>query len=194
MAARIKAWTFFPARILESVGIPLEAWMSVYVYSIYVLLCVGRGFSEGWSPVQVVLTTVCRIKNWKSLQGPMENRQRFTVHLFHANEEYFLFPSFFRHCPYSFVISVYWYCVNRYIAACFCFLLQPSYIFRLKGKEIRWAKRLIVTWRYSLIKILIRLPIFYISSVSHEISPKTSKRKRKYWFTALPVSSAVHRA
>jgi hypothetical protein len=48
-----------PARTLGSwVRIPLEAWMSVCVYSMFVLSCVGSDFATGWSPVQGVLLTV----------------------------------------------------------------------------------------------------------------------------------------
>jgi hypothetical protein len=47
------------ARTLGSwVRIPLEAWMSVCVYSVRVLLCVGSGLATGWSPIQEVLPTV----------------------------------------------------------------------------------------------------------------------------------------
>jgi hypothetical protein len=44
--------------------------MSVYVYSVCVVLCVRSGLATGWSPVQGVLPTVCRLRNWKSGQGP----------------------------------------------------------------------------------------------------------------------------
>jgi hypothetical protein len=36
--------------------------MSVCVYSVFVLSCVGSGLATGWSPVQGVLPTVYRIK------------------------------------------------------------------------------------------------------------------------------------
>jgi hypothetical protein len=52
-----------PARILGSwVRIPFEAWMFVYVYSVFVL---GSGLATGWSPVQGVLPTVYGIKKLK---------------------------------------------------------------------------------------------------------------------------------
>jgi hypothetical protein len=48
-----------PAWTLGSwVRIPLEAWMFVYVYSVFVLSCVGSGLAKGWSPVQGVLPIV----------------------------------------------------------------------------------------------------------------------------------------
>jgi hypothetical protein len=47
------------ARTLRSwVRISLKAWMSVYVYSVFVLSCVGSGLATGWSPVKGVLPTV----------------------------------------------------------------------------------------------------------------------------------------
>jgi len=38
--------------------IPLEAWMCVCVFLPCVVLCVGRGFASGRSPIQGVLLTV----------------------------------------------------------------------------------------------------------------------------------------
>jgi hypothetical protein len=47
-----------PARTLGSwVRIPLKAWMSVYVYSVFILSCVGSGLVAGWFPVKGVLPT-----------------------------------------------------------------------------------------------------------------------------------------
>jgi hypothetical protein len=52
-----------PAQTLKScVRIPLEAWMSVCVYSVFVLSCVCSRLATGWSPVQGVLPTVYKIK------------------------------------------------------------------------------------------------------------------------------------
>jgi hypothetical protein len=54
-----------PAWTLGSwVGIPLEACLCAFI------LCVGRGLATGWSPVQGVLPTVYRLRNWKRGQGP----------------------------------------------------------------------------------------------------------------------------
>jgi hypothetical protein len=51
-----------PVRMLGSwVRIPL----SVCIYSVCVVLRVGRDLATGWSPVQEVLPTVCRIKKLK---------------------------------------------------------------------------------------------------------------------------------
>jgi hypothetical protein len=53
---------FSPARTQGSwVRIPLETWMSVCIYSVFALSCVGSGLATGWSPVQGALTTVYRI-------------------------------------------------------------------------------------------------------------------------------------
>jgi hypothetical protein len=58
-----------PARILGSwVRIPLEAWMSVRVHSVFVLSSVGSGLATGWYPVQGVLRLCIRLRNWKSGQ------------------------------------------------------------------------------------------------------------------------------
>jgi hypothetical protein len=61
-----------PARILGwSVRIPLEAWMSPCAFiHVCIVLCVGSGLATGWSPVQGVLPTVYRFRNWKSSRGP----------------------------------------------------------------------------------------------------------------------------
>jgi hypothetical protein len=63
-----------PARTLESwIRISLEAWMSVCVYSVCVVLYIGRGPVTGWSPVQGVQPTVYRVKKLKSCQGPTKD-------------------------------------------------------------------------------------------------------------------------
>jgi hypothetical protein len=61
-----------PARTLGLwVRIPFKG-MDVYVclFCVCVVLCVGSGLATGWSPVQGVLPTVYRLRNWKSGQGP----------------------------------------------------------------------------------------------------------------------------
>jgi hypothetical protein len=59
------AWT------LESwVRISLEALLSVCVYFICVVLCVGSDLATGRSPVQGVLPSVYGLRNWKNCQGP----------------------------------------------------------------------------------------------------------------------------
>jgi hypothetical protein len=42
----------------------------VRFFCVCVVLCVGSGLATGWSPVQVVLPTLYRLRNWKSGQGP----------------------------------------------------------------------------------------------------------------------------
>jgi hypothetical protein len=60
-----------PASTLGSwVRIPVEAWMSVCVYSVCADLRVCSGLATGWSPVQGVLPTVWKTKKLKSGQGP----------------------------------------------------------------------------------------------------------------------------
>jgi hypothetical protein len=62
-----------PAWTLGSwVRIPLEAWMFVWVYSVFVLSCVGRGLATGWSPVQGVLPIVYKCK----IREPHKRRPR----------------------------------------------------------------------------------------------------------------------
>jgi hypothetical protein len=52
-----------PAWTLGSwLRIPLDAWMFVCVYSVFVLSCVGSGLATGWSLVQGVLPTVYKCK------------------------------------------------------------------------------------------------------------------------------------
>jgi hypothetical protein len=52
-----------PAWILGFVGSnPLEAWMFVCVYSVFVLSCVGSGLATDWSLVQGVLLIVYKCK------------------------------------------------------------------------------------------------------------------------------------
>jgi hypothetical protein len=51
-----KAWTVFARSDAGMVGSnPTEAWMFVYVYSVFVL---GSGFAIGWWFIQGVLPTV----------------------------------------------------------------------------------------------------------------------------------------
>jgi hypothetical protein len=55
--------TTSPAQTLGlRVRFPLEAWMSVCLYSVFVLSCVGSGLATGRAPVGV-LPTVCKIRN-----------------------------------------------------------------------------------------------------------------------------------
>jgi hypothetical protein len=56
---------------------PLEAWMSVCVYSMFVLSRVGSGLVTGWSPVQGVLLSV-RLRDWRNGQGPKSIVQPLT--------------------------------------------------------------------------------------------------------------------
>jgi hypothetical protein len=51
------------------VRIPLEEWMSVCVLSMFILSCVDRGLTTGWSPAQGVLPTVSKINNFTIMNG-----------------------------------------------------------------------------------------------------------------------------
>jgi hypothetical protein len=46
--------------------------MSVCVYSVFVLFCVGSGLATGWTPVRGVLPTVYMIKKLKSGRFPRD--------------------------------------------------------------------------------------------------------------------------
>jgi hypothetical protein len=64
------------------VRIPLEAWMSVCVYSVFVLSFLVSGFATGLSSVQGVIPTICKIHNfrinfdWKDIKEPNPSRQK----------------------------------------------------------------------------------------------------------------------
>jgi hypothetical protein len=50
---------FLTAQTLGSwIRIPLETWMFVHVYSVFVFPCVSSRLATGWSPVQGVLSTI----------------------------------------------------------------------------------------------------------------------------------------
>jgi hypothetical protein len=54
------------AQALESwVRMPLEAWMSVYNCSMFVLSCIDSGLAAGRSPVQGILPTVYKIHSFR---------------------------------------------------------------------------------------------------------------------------------
>jgi hypothetical protein len=67
VTARSKAWTVFTHSNTGIVGSNPTQGMDVCVRlsCVCVGLCVGSGLPKGWSPVQCVLSTVCRIKEPK---------------------------------------------------------------------------------------------------------------------------------
>jgi hypothetical protein len=67
VAARSKEWTVFVRLNAGPVDSNSIQGMNVYVrlFCIYVVLCVGRGLTTDWSPVQGVLPTVYRTKKVK---------------------------------------------------------------------------------------------------------------------------------
>jgi hypothetical protein len=74
VAARfnIKPWTVF-ARSNTGIMCSNPTWgmdVRVRLFCVYVILRVGSSLATGWSPVQGVLPNMCRLRNWKSGQGP----------------------------------------------------------------------------------------------------------------------------
>jgi hypothetical protein len=71
-----------PAWILESwVPIPLEAWMFVCVYPVFVLSCVGSGLATGWSLVQGVLPIIYKYKISEPHKGEAKARYGLQRHI-----------------------------------------------------------------------------------------------------------------
>jgi hypothetical protein len=64
VAARSMTWTIFSRSNIEIVGLNPAGGMDfcVILFCVCVVLCVGSGLTTGWSPVQGVLPTVCRIR------------------------------------------------------------------------------------------------------------------------------------
>jgi hypothetical protein len=77
VAALSKAWTVFARSNAGIVGSNPTQGMDVcvWVYCVYVVLCVGSGFPNGWSSVQGVLPTVYRIKKLKEMPRPNNGLQ-----------------------------------------------------------------------------------------------------------------------
>jgi hypothetical protein len=73
VAARSKAWTVFALSNTGIVGSNLTCTdVSVRLFCVYIVLCVGNGLATGWSSVQGVLPTVYRIKKLK--KRPRSNK------------------------------------------------------------------------------------------------------------------------
>jgi hypothetical protein len=73
VTARSKAWTVFARSNAMIVGSNPTQGMEVcvvYIYSVCLVMCVGRGLETGWSPVQGVLPTVYRTKKLKKRPCP----------------------------------------------------------------------------------------------------------------------------
>jgi hypothetical protein len=66
------AWTVFTRSNAGIVGSNPTQGMNVCLrfFCVYVVLCVDSGLALGWSPFQVVLPPVHRLRNWKISQGP----------------------------------------------------------------------------------------------------------------------------
>jgi hypothetical protein len=64
VTVRSKAWTFSNNGFMGSNPTGgTDAY--VYLFCVYVVLCVGRGLAMGWSPVEGVIPTAYRIKKLK---------------------------------------------------------------------------------------------------------------------------------
>jgi hypothetical protein len=78
---------YSPAQTLGSQARILpDVWMLyVYVFSVFVLSCVGSGLATSWSPVQGVLPTVCKIRSFRLIlngnrpQGLIRQRMKKTI-------------------------------------------------------------------------------------------------------------------
>jgi hypothetical protein len=70
VSARSKAWTVFLRLNPAIVGSNPTRGMDVCVclFCVCVVLCVGSGLATDWSPVQAVLLTVYRLRNWKAAE------------------------------------------------------------------------------------------------------------------------------
>jgi hypothetical protein len=64
VAARSKAWTLFTRLNTRIVGSNPTQVTDTCVYSVFVLSCVGSGLANGWFPLQGVLPTDLRLRNW----------------------------------------------------------------------------------------------------------------------------------
>jgi hypothetical protein len=75
VAKRSKAWTIFARSNSGTVDSnPTQGmYVSVRLFCVCVVLCVGSGLAKGWSPVQGVLPTVYRIKKLK--MRPRSNKR-----------------------------------------------------------------------------------------------------------------------
>jgi hypothetical protein len=72
-----ESWLF---KLRKDEVIPLKAWISLCIYSVFMLSCVGRGLASGWSPVQGIPPAVCKIhrfrinSEWRQAREPVFTR------------------------------------------------------------------------------------------------------------------------
>jgi hypothetical protein len=68
VAARSKAWTIIACSntgiVISNSTRGMDVW--VRLFCVCVILCVGSGLATIWSPIQGVLPTVYRLRNWKA--------------------------------------------------------------------------------------------------------------------------------
>jgi hypothetical protein len=72
VAAQSKAWNVFARSNTGIVGSNPNQGMDVCVYSVFTLPCVDSGFATGWSPVQGVVPSVLRLRNWSETKRFMD--------------------------------------------------------------------------------------------------------------------------
>jgi hypothetical protein len=65
VGARSEAWNIFAHKNTEIMDSNSTRGMDVCVYSVFVLSCIGIGLVTGWSPVQLVLPTLCKIHSFR---------------------------------------------------------------------------------------------------------------------------------
>jgi hypothetical protein len=53
----------------------------VRLFCVSVVLCVGSGLATGWPPVQGVLPTVYRLRNWKGVMAKQRAAETYYVSL-----------------------------------------------------------------------------------------------------------------
>jgi hypothetical protein len=81
-------WSQWPCGLRHRMSLPaqtlgfwvwilLRAWTFVSDYSVFMLSCAGSGLVMGWSLIQGVLPTVCKIHNFKVL--PSGNRPKSLI-------------------------------------------------------------------------------------------------------------------
>jgi hypothetical protein len=71
VAARYKVWVVFSRSDTKVIG-SILTWgtdVCVRLFCVCVDVCVGKGHAMGWSPIQGVLPTVYRLKNWKAAKA-----------------------------------------------------------------------------------------------------------------------------
>jgi hypothetical protein len=87
VAAPPKAWIVFVRSNSGIVGSNPTQGMDacLRIFNVCVVLCVGSSLATGWSPVQGVLPTMYRIKNWKICEDPTNGLQSHSYIALHIS-------------------------------------------------------------------------------------------------------------